>query len=184
MNLMGDEQMPKEMATEVGKVALKRSLSKKELLEKLVAKLEQERASIAEAALHTYEAATHEESEAEDQYDTRGLEASYLAGAQAKRVAEVEQALHIIKSLPFKDFTEGDQIGATALIELEHDGKTNFCLLLPQGGGLSVEHGGHHVQVITPKSPLGEALIGRKVGDVAVIDVNNQTKEYDIISVS
>lgn len=158
-------------------------MNKQELIDKLIAKLVQERAGIAEAALSTYEAATHEESEAEDQYDTRGLEASYLAGAQAKRVAEVEQTLHAIRTLKFRVFNDDEPIGATALVELDHDGKTSYCLLLPQGGGLSVNHDGHHVQVITPKSPLGEALVGRKAGDVAVIDVNNQTKEFDIISV-
>ena len=158
-------------------------VDKQDLIEKLISKLEQERSSIAEAAMHTYEAATHEESEPEDQYDTRGLEASYLAGAQAKRVAELEQTLHAIKTLKFRQFNDEDPIGSTALVELDHDGKTSFCLLLPQGGGLSVDHDGHHVQVITPKSPLGEALVGRKAGDVAVIDVNNQTKEFDIISV-
>lgn len=159
------------------------SVSKKTLVEKLIAKLKEEHASLAEAALRTYEAATHEESEAEDQYDTRGLEASYLAGAQAKRVAEIERTLHTLRSMKFRDFGADDVIGETALVELEHDGKTNYCLLLPYGGGLSVEHDGHLVQVITPKSPLGEALVGRAAGDAALIDVNNQTKEYEIISV-
>lgn len=159
-------------------------MDKRVLIEKLIHKLEEEHRSLAEAALHTYEAATHEESEPEDQYDTRGLEASYLAGAQAKRVAEVEQVLHTIRSVPFRKFAEEDPIAATALVKLDHDGKMNYCLLLPQGGGLSIDHDGHHVQVITPKSPLGEALIGRTTGDVAVVDVQNQTIEYEILSVS
>lgn len=158
-------------------------IDKQALIDKLIAKLKEEHDRLAEAALHTYEAATHEESEAEDQYDTRGLEASYLAGAQAKRVAAIEQTLHSLRTLKFREFTGDDPIGETALVELEHDGKTNYCLLLPHGGGLSVDHNGQHVQVITPKSPLGEALVGRTAGDVAVIDVNNQTKEYEIISV-
>jgi transcription elongation GreA/GreB family factor len=154
------------------------------LVEKLIAKLEAERQTLAEAALSTYEAATHEESEAEDQYDTRGLEASYLAGAQAKRVADVEQVLHTVRNMNFRNYTDADAIGAAALVQLDHDGKGSYCLLLPQGGGMTIDHDGYHVQVITPQSPLGEALLGRTVGDVAVIDVGNQTREYEIISIS
>lgn len=158
-------------------------MDKRGLIEKLIGKLEEERKNLAEAALHTYEAATHEESEAEDQYDTRGLEASYLAGAQAKRVADVEQILHTVRSIGVRDFGDEDPISATALVELDHEGKISYCLLLPQGGGIAVDHEDHHIQVITPQSPLGEALIGRTAGDVAVIDVGNQTKEYEIVSV-
>ena len=158
-------------------------MNKKALVEKLISKLEAERKALAEAALHTYEAATHEESEAEDQYDTRGLEASYLAGAQAKRVAEVEQALHVLKHLDLRNFSQGQAIAAGALVELDHEGKTSFCLLLPMAGGLSIDHEGHHIQVITPKSPLGEALVGRSIGDVAVIDVGQKTREYEVLSI-
>lgn len=157
-------------------------MNKRLVFDKLIEKLETEKAALAEAALHTYEAATHEESEAEDQYDTRGLEASYLAGAQAKRVAEVEQTLHMLRHLQPKDFKEDDVIASSALVELEHEGKTTYCLLLPSGGGLTIEHEGQSIQVITPKSPLGEALVGRSVGDTAVIDVGQKTREYDIIS--
>ena len=159
-------------------------MDKRALIDKLIIKLEADRRVLAEAALSTYEAATHEESEAEDQYDTRGLEASYLAGAQAKRVAEVEQILHTLRNLNFKSFRENDPIAATALVEVEHDGKVGYCFLLPLGGGVSIEHDGHHVQVITPKSPLGEALVGRSTGDVALVDVGQKTKEYEIVAVS
>lgn len=158
-------------------------MNKRELVDKLLRKLEDERALLAQAALQTYEAATHEESEPEDQYDTRGLEASYLAGAQAKRVVEVEQTMHAIRALNLRDFKADDAIAAAALVELDHDGKPSICLLLPLGGGMTVEHEGRHIQVITPKSPLGEALVGRTVGDVAVIDVGNQTIEYEIVRV-
>ncbi len=159
-------------------------MNKHVLFEKLIAKLESERSQLAEAALHTYEAATHEESEPEDQYDTRGLEASYLAGAQAKRVAAVEQMINTIRQLGVKEFGEEDSISSTALVELDHEGKSSYCLLLPQGGGLAIDHDGHHIQVITPQSPLGEAILGRQVGDVASVDVGKETHEYEIVSVS
>jgi transcription elongation GreA/GreB family factor len=158
-------------------------MNKRELLDKLIEKLEAERQILAEAALHTYEAATHEESEPEDQYDTRGLEASYLAGAQAKRVAEVEQTILTYKQIQLRDFKDDAAISATAFIEIEHDGKKTFCFLLPQGGGVTIDHDGRHIQVITPRSPLGEALLGRQAGDVASVDVANETIEYEIVSV-
>src|SRR5690606_40067799 len=41
----------------------------------------------------SHEAATHAESKAENKYDTRGLEAAYLADGQRRRVHEIETAL-------------------------------------------------------------------------------------------
>lgn len=158
-------------------------MDKKELVKRVIDKLEEERRTLAEAALNTYEAATHEESEAEDQYDTRGLEASYLAGAQAKRVAEIEQFITTLKFLDAKEFSDEDPISLAALVELEHDGKTTWCFLLPKGGGMSVEFEGHHVQIVTPKSPMGEALVSRHAGDLALVDTGKETREYEIVSV-
>lgn len=158
-------------------------MNKAKLMAKILEKLEEERAALAQAALHTYEAATHEESEAEDQYDTRGLEASYLAGAQAKRVAELEQLLHTLKHLAARTFKESDPIAATALVEIAGEGKNTWCFLLPMGGGSSIDFDSHHIQIITPKSPLGEALVGRKVGDEIVVDIGRETREYQIVKV-
>ena len=158
-------------------------MNKQALIDKLIEKLEAERNMLFEAAKNTYEAATHEESEAEDQYDTRGLEASYLAGAQAKRVGDVEQAISVFKQLVPKKFTDSDSIAATAIAELDHDGKITYVFLLPLGGGMTLNDSGKAIQVISPQSPIGEALLGRVAGDVAIVDIGDETREYDIVSV-
>jgi len=39
------------------------------------------------------------------------------------------------------------------------------------------------LQIVTPQSPLGEALMGMYVGDVAIVDVGSVTKEYEILDI-
>ena len=148
----------------------------------MIEELEKDRTAAIVAAKATYEAATHEESKPENQYDTRGLEASYLAGAQEKRVAEIEELLSICKNLNLKSFSEKEPISSTALIEVELNNKKSFVFLLPKGGGQTLYIEGHSVQVITPSSPLGEALLGLRVGDSALIEMGSTTKEYEILS--
>lgn len=158
-------------------------IDKKKLIEEICHQLEKDLEVLKAAALATYEAATGEESKAENEYDTRGLEASYLAGAQAKRVNEIEEQLTIYKYLEVKDFNESTPIGATALIEADLDGKKVVLFMMPKGGGLSLTFQGQKIQVVTPTSPLGEALVGLKVGEVAIVETGAMTKEYEILSV-
>ena len=158
--------------------------AKTEILQKLIERLESDRESLMQAARNTYEAATHEESEAEDQYDTRGLEASYLAGAQAKRVGDLEQMILQYRFLRIEGFQPTDAIRTTALVELQNDSsKTIYCFLLPSGGGVSLQHAGKTIQIISPQSPLGEVLMGRHAGEDAVVETGAAIKEYEIISV-
>lgn len=158
-------------------------MDKKKLVETIKAQLENDLTVLKQAALATYEAATHEESKPENEYDTRGLEASYLAGAQAKRIREIEEILVILKHLDVKDFTSHDRINSTALVEVQHSGKHNFFFILVKGGGISVKFEGRNIQVITPNSPLGEALLDQKNGGVAVVETGDQVREYEILNV-
>ncbi len=157
-------------------------MDKKILVEKIRQQLEADLKVLQEAAIATYEAATNEESKPENEYDTRGLEASYLAGAQAKRVGEIEEQLTMLKFLQIKSFNDETPLNSTALIQVEHEGKTNWLFLLPKGGGLTINVDNLHIQVVTPVSPLGEALVGLTVGDVAIVDRGNKTLQYEIIS--
>ncbi len=74
-------------------------MNKSTLQQQIIATLEADR-EVARAVLAaTHEAATHAESKAENKYDTRGLEAAYLADGQRQRLHEIETALAAYRNL-------------------------------------------------------------------------------------
>jgi len=136
---------------------------KQALVTEFLQKLEDELANMRRAAKDAREAATHEEAKPENDKDTRALEASYLAGAQAARVREIEGAIKAISTMALLDLNE-KPVQASAIVTLEDDDevKTKF-FFAPFGGGTTL-HG--DIQVVTPQSPLGKALLGRTQGEV------------------
>ncbi len=159
-------------------------MDKRKLVDQIVVLLEKDLAALRAAALETYAAATGDESKPENKYDTRALEASYLAGAQAKRVLDVEASLKIYKFLEIRQFTSASRIESTAIVELDLDGKQLRVFIVPARGSLSLTFDGVQIQVITPQSPLGEALLGTKVGDIAKVDKGSRQIEYEVVSIS
>jgi transcription elongation GreA/GreB family factor len=158
-------------------------VNKQHLIEKIVVHLEKELLALKEAALATYEAATNEESKPENEYDTRGLEASYLAGAQAKRVADIEELIYIYKDLKVRQFQPDEAISSTALVEVSLNERKSWVFIMSKGGGTTLTVDGISVQIVTPSSPLGEALLGLKAGDTAIVETGDKTREYDILSI-
>lgn len=159
-------------------------MNKQAIVEKIKTKLSEELGYLTKAAIAAHEAATGEESKAEDQYDTRGLEASYLAGAQSQRAAEVQKTLALYQSLEIAQFSPTDRIAATALMELESERKRAMYFLAPYGTGMTIEVDGITIQVITAQSPLGEELLGRRAGDLVEIELRNGIREYKVRSVA
>jgi hypothetical protein len=158
-------------------------MDKAQFLKQVYEHLLTELSVLKETARITAEAATHEESKPENQYDTRGLEASYLAGAQSKRIVDTEELVQLFKHAQAKSFKSSDPIQATALVQVSLDGHSSFYFIMPKGGGIQLEFGGRKIQVITPVSPLGEALVGLTVGQWATVEKGQQTFEYEVISV-
>ena len=159
-------------------------IDKPALLQEIRIQLEQELAILIQAAKAAHEAATHEESKPEDSHDTRGLESSYLAGAQAHRVTEIEEMLNFFRQLELKDFSESDLIAATAVVELKFGGRKTLYLIAPLGGGMRVTVGGKVIQIITPQSPVGEELIGQRVGDEIEVETQGMTREFEITAIA
>jgi hypothetical protein len=158
-------------------------IDKKKVVAAFIQRLEQDLMLMKEAARATYEAATHEESKPENEYDTRGLEASYLAGAQAKRAGEIDAALSLFHNLAFINFGPQDPVRATALVQVAVDGKRNLFLMMPTGGGLSLQFNDHTIQIITPASSLGGALLNMKPGDVAEFEVGTKIRECEVLGI-
>ena len=164
-------------------------ISKALILEKLIAGLEADLATLMASAREAHEAATNEEGRAEDQYDTRGLEASYLAGAQAKRAAELQDLIQRYQLLELRTFTTKDSIAITALVEVESQGRRSLVFLVPTQGGNAVVVDGRTIQILSSASPLGQELIGRVPANASdaefEVEVSgSQAREYRILGVT
>jgi transcription elongation GreA/GreB family factor len=109
--------------------------------------------------------AISEESRAESKYDTHSQEAAYLAEGQAKLAGEIEESLAVYTTLPLPDFGPGSVIALGAVVELSARGKSAWYFLGPRAGGLELRVGEKEILVLTPQSPLGRQLLGKRVGD-------------------
>jgi transcription elongation GreA/GreB family factor len=110
--------------------------------------------------------AISEESKAENQYDTHSLEAGYLAEGQARQAAEIEESLTLISALAVPDFIPGSPLALGALAEVRDSrGTVVSYFLCPRAGGLELSLDNRTILVVTPQSPLGRQLLGRRVGD-------------------
>lgn len=146
-------------------------MSKQALIAAVIEQLEADLAVCQQAANEAHQAATHEESVAENQYDTLGLEASYLAEGQSRRVAEIQQEIAAWRGLPDTEFYEDDPVVSGCLIVLEalESGEQRMLLLGPAAGGKKLSYAGMTVTVVTPEAPLGAQLVGKYVGDCVMI---------------
>jgi transcription elongation GreA/GreB family factor len=140
---------------------------------------------IAERAAQTaYETATHEENIAENKYDTLGLEASYLAAGQARRVEEIRLSLARCQAMTLRPYDDQRGIEIGALLGLEDEqGREQWLFLAPDAAGLKVDVVGQWVTVITPRSPLGHGLLGKFEGDEVEILVAGARQQFAVTEV-
>jgi hypothetical protein len=103
--------------------------------------------------------------------------------ADAARREEITRLLLIYRFLPLRDLTDQDVAAPAALVGLEINGHVSYAFITPQGGGLITEVDGFPVQVVTPQSPMGEALLGKKVGEEARVSVRGGERAYRVVSI-
>ena len=158
-------------------------MNKRALIKKIIARLTDELGVYFRAANASRAEATHEQNKAESKYDTRGLEASYLARGQSKQAAELEAAIADFEKLDARKFGDGEAVNVGALVELENNGERSFYFIGPRAGGTEVIHDKKEILVITPQSPLGEQLLGRKQGERRQLTFGNEKQLAKIVSV-
>jgi transcription elongation GreA/GreB family factor len=158
-------------------------MNKVQLLKQIVAALGENLETLERAARASHNEATHESSRAESKYDTRGLEAAYLAGGQARQAREIMDSMKHYQNLAPRDFAKDDLIDLTAVVKLETDGTPFLYFIGPKSGGVEVIHDGEEITVITPQSPLGENLVGKKAGQSWSTKTGGSTVKYRIAKV-
>lgn len=168
-----------------GPCAPRMLMNKRDLLDKIIAHLACEVKALTGAALATHAEATNEENKAEDKYDTRGLEASYLAHGQSMAAEEAALALLQFEALAARDFAKNEPIQLGAFVVLsEKQGSENCYFLGPRAGGTEVEIEGRSVVVITALSPMGRLLMGKSLGERVLLELDGKRRESRIAVVS
>ncbi|HEU5124833.1 MAG TPA: GreA/GreB family elongation factor [Verrucomicrobiae bacterium] len=159
-------------------------MNKKALLKAIVSQLISELEVYLRAAQAAHAEATHEQSKAESKYDTRGLEASYLARGQSRQAAEMQAAIQEFESMEPKAFGKGELIDVGAIVELEQGKERTVYFIGPRAGGTEVTLDEREILVITPQSPLGSQLVGKKQGDRLQLTIAGTRNQYRVVAVS
>jgi transcription elongation GreA/GreB family factor len=155
--------------------------SKKGLREELEQKLAADLAGHEAAHRAAMEGATHEEAKPENDKDTRALEQSYLARGEAQRIEELRHGLAEVRALTLRALREGDPIGLGALVTLDEGDQRLTIFIAPHGGGVRLADG--KVQVVTPRSPLGRELLGKRAGDDCELTLAGRVRSLSIVIV-
>jgi transcription elongation GreA/GreB family factor len=156
-----------------------KSWSKSALRDELLRILKDQLTVAERAHQGSVEAATHEEAKPEKDKDTRALEQSYLARGQAQRLVELRAALTLIQNFPTGKQPSDGCCGLGSLAAVEVDGRRQTYWIAPAAGGTLLADGA--IQVVTPQSPLGRALVGCAVGDDCEVRMSGSLRELSII---
>lgn len=157
-------------------------MSKQKILDLLLQDLKTNLEALVNAAFVAKEAATSEESKAENKYDTRGLEASYLAGAQAQRAEELRESIYKLQKITLRDFDKTTVVGLTAIVRVNIDAEIQKdFFILPSAGGQKIATKEVTYYVITPESPVGLLFLGKKINDTFQVKLNQKEFEYKIV---
>jgi hypothetical protein len=146
----------------------------------LITQLQQDLDLQTRAAHLARDEAINEESQAESKWDTRGQEAAYLAEGQAKQAAELQEAISLwsgVSSTPCPP-PQPIEVGTVFLIPQKQGILRG--IMGPRAGGTEFEYEGESYTVVTPTSPLGRAVMGKRAGDTVELMVGRRLQPHRI----
>lgn len=155
-------------------------LNKQSILDKLIENLKNELNEVESAANSSRDLATASDLKSEGKYDTRAIEASYLAGAQAKRVEEIKLDIQMLEETELQNSSKL-QMGSLALIEC--NGQKRFYFLTSTSGGTMLTIDEQPVLVISVFSPLGSEALGLSKGESFEVETPKETRSYKVLEV-
>jgi transcription elongation GreA/GreB family factor len=108
-------------------------------------------------------------------------------GLGPEQIDPIKRALLMYRFLPVRPAAAGDVVEPGSLVEIETPSippRRSWILIVPQNGGLVTDFDGAPAQVLTPQSPLGEALMGKQAGDpVEIRTSSGSLRSLRIVSI-
>lgn len=121
----------------------------------------------------------------EKRADSRhALEQGALASGHERRLRQLTEELEALARVAPRKFGKADPIGLGALVEIEdeegREGRT--FLVLPVGAGqeLTGPDGDGVISVVTPASPIGRAVMGKRLGNDLEVMLQGEPRAFVI----
>jgi hypothetical protein len=140
-------------------------MDKSEFFNRLIATLREECIHAVKASKDAADYATDEESRAESQWDTQGLEASYLAAGQASQARQWAESVEELQSEREDLLKPRTKIGLGALFSCDFGSGPEWFFFAGVAGGHVVPTEQGEVTVVTSNSPLAGRLRGLQAGE-------------------
>lgn len=140
-------------------------MDKAKFFDQLISALREEALHAIRASKDAADYATNEEARAESQWDTQGLEASYLAAGQADQARQWAEAIKELQSEHKILLEPKTEISLGALFTFDLEGSEETFFFSAVAGGHVVSMDGKVITVITAQSPLALRLRSLKAGD-------------------
>jgi transcription elongation GreA/GreB family factor len=112
------------------------------------------------------------------------LEFSRMARAQARRAQEIRAAIDALSAFRPQPLERRARVELGALVEVEDEaGRGQTLFLAPAGAGeeLVGPGGDGYFTVVTPKSPIGSAVLGKCEGEAASARIRGETREWTVV---
>ncbi|WPB76830.1 GreA/GreB family elongation factor [Archangium violaceum] len=169
-------------------------LDKHALLDQLAERLRQSDRLAHRAELEAREAARTLATESEKKEDGRAvIEYGSLATGQAQRARRVQEEIKALADFQQEGvprFSRKSPVALGALIDMSTEDEEGFSertfFMLPVGAGteLTGPGGDGFLSVITPASPVGRALLGRREGDTIEVTLAGEVREWTVLEVA
>ena len=157
---------------------------KDSILETLIAQVNADLQVATQAAASSSSGAKDESMKSDGKYDTRASEAGQLAGAQLRRVEELKLELQMLEEMPRRTFSKEDEIGLGALVDIQFKGQTRKYFICSTAGGTMLKVDGMGILVISVFSPIGDAVLELKCGDIFELETPNEVRQYQVMGVA
>ncbi len=124
---------------------------------------------------------------AEKREDARvAMEYAALARGQKGRAARTAADLSLLETFRPGPLPSRAPIALGAVVEVEDGSQGRTFFLAPVGAGVELTGpgGDGYLSVVTPASPVGKAVMGRRVGDTIEVTVQGEPREWAITFVA
>ncbi len=160
------------------------------LIDQLAAHYHRKAAETEQIADNAQEAVCSVATAAEKREDARTtVEYGSLATGQQRRLRQIREELACLitfRNKPLPHFNRNQAVALGAIVDLlAEDEEERTFVILPVGAGteLTGPHGDGLISVLTPASPIGKGLMGKKVGEGVDVQIRGAWHSWTVVDI-